>query len=76
MERDVKRFETTILKDSRELKELKDSELELAQFKVDMDKARTLEQLEPVQRNLVYLEHWEPEWFRRMEKMLPPVSFL
>ena len=71
-EADVKHFEETKLKDSSELKELKGSISDLEQFKVDIKKATTVEGLEPVVRNLGYLEKWEPAWVQHMEHLIPP----
>ncbi|CAG2119848.1 unnamed protein product [Medioppia subpectinata] len=69
-EKDIKHFDTTKLKDSPQQKELKNSMVELEGFRPDIKKGASVEQLEPVERNLGYLESWEPYYVEEMEKLL------
>ena len=75
-QRDIKHFDGTRLKGGPEYKELVDSLQELEGFKGDIAKAEILEQLEPVERNLGYLEVWEPKQVEKMDKELHPPQWI
>ncbi|CAG2101197.1 unnamed protein product [Medioppia subpectinata] len=70
VEADIKHFDTTILKDSSDQKELKDTRIELEQHKVELTKVISPDDLEPIGDRMTYLEDWEPSQVARMEDKL------
>ncbi|CAG2117695.1 unnamed protein product [Medioppia subpectinata] len=70
VESDVKHFETTILKDSPELKDLKGTETDLVDLRTRLSKMIDVVQLAPIHDRINYLENWEPAWVEHMERML------
>ncbi|CAG2101196.1 unnamed protein product [Medioppia subpectinata] len=71
VESDVKHFETTILKNSSELKELRGTETDLATMKnVVLTVVVSVDDFVKIEEDLRYLEEWESAQVNRMERMI------
>ncbi|CAG2111960.1 unnamed protein product [Medioppia subpectinata] len=71
VESDVKHFETTILKDSPELKELRGVEPDLAKMKNEVQTVVvSVDDFVKIEEDLRYLEYWEPMQVANMNKLI------